>query len=89
MIRVSVVAALPERQEVVSLELPEGSCAAEAVAASGLLERYPQLAGASIGVWSRKVDAALRLRDGDRVELYRPLIADAKESRRARARGPR
>ena len=86
-LRVSVAVALPGRQEVIELELPEGSCLADAVAASRVLRRFPELRGAATGIWSRPCKEDARLREGDRVELYRPLVADAKQMRRARARG--
>jgi putative ubiquitin-RnfH superfamily antitoxin RatB of RatAB toxin-antitoxin module len=85
-LRVSVAAALPDRQEVIELELPEGSRVADAIAASGVLERYPELRGAATGIWSRPCAAEAALREGDRVELYRALVTDPKQARRARAR---
>ena len=85
-LRVSVAAALPGRQEVIEVELPDGSRVADAIAASGVLERFPELRGAATGIWSRPCREDARLREGDRVELYRPLVADAKQMRRARAR---
>lgn len=85
-LRVSVAAALPDRQEVIELELPEGSRVADAIAASGVLERYPELRGAATGIWSRACAAEAVLREGDRVELYRELVTDPKQARRARAR---
>jgi putative ubiquitin-RnfH superfamily antitoxin RatB of RatAB toxin-antitoxin module len=72
------------------LELPEGSTLWQAVQASGLLQRYPELAQEpSLGIWGRKQPADTRLRDRDRVELYRPLKVDPKEARRQRYRGQR
>jgi putative ubiquitin-RnfH superfamily antitoxin RatB of RatAB toxin-antitoxin module len=87
-LRVSVVLASPGRQEVVELELAEGATLADAVAAAKLPERFPgvELEDYSTGIWSRPRPATTLLRDGDRVELYRPLRADAKAQRRARAR---
>lgn len=85
-LRVSVVVALPDRQEVFELELPEGSRVSDAVAAARVSERYPELRHAAMGIWSRKCAPGTLLRDGDRVELYRPLVADPKQMRRARAR---
>ena len=86
-IRVSVAAAWPDRQVVVDLELAEGSTVADAIAAAG---SHPELAGRDLsklqpGIWSRPCAREARLRDGDRVELFRPLIADPKAMRRARA----
>ena len=87
-LRVTVAIALPQRQEVIELEVPEGSTLGDAVAAARLPERFPgfDLGAFSTGIWSRPRSAQAILRDGDRVELYRPLQADAKAERRARAR---
>ena len=86
-LRVSVTFALPARQEVIELELPEGATIADALAAAKVAERMPGYAqgGLAVGIWSRRREPAAKLRDGDRVEVYRPLLADPKESRRARA----
>ena len=85
-LRVSLVAALPDRQEVIEVEVPDGSRVADAIEASRILERYPELRDAATGIWSRRCAADAPLREGDRVELYRPLVADAKQMRRARVR---
>lgn len=82
-LRVEVVDARPEAQRVVRLELPEGSTVRDAVAASGL---DPRGAAAALGVHGREVAPGARLRDGDRVDLLRPLAADPKEARRSRVR---
>jgi hypothetical protein len=87
-LRVSVALALPDRQEVVDLELEVGARVCDAIAASGLAERFPEagLAQMRTGIWARPCAADTALRDGDRVELYRALRVDAKAMRRARAR---
>ncbi len=88
MIEVEVVYALPQRQELVKLSLPEGATAREAVEASGLLQRYPDIEPDSrnkLGVFAKLVKADTVLRDRDRVEIYRPLIADPKAVRKKRA----
>ncbi len=87
-IRVSVAVALPERQAVVELELAQGSTVADAVRAAALGERFPQLDVGALrfGIWSRPCDPGTRLREGDRVEAYRPLAADPKAARRRRAK---
>jgi len=85
-LHVSVAVALPDRQEVIEVELPDGSRVADALDASRLLERYPELRGAPTGIWSRQCAADTPLREGDRVELYRRLVADPKQMRRARVR---
>lgn len=87
MLSVEVVYALPKKQEIVAVKIPEGGTARQAVEASGLLQKYPEidLAKNKLGVFAKltKPDAALR--DQDRVEIYRPLIADPKEVRKQRA----
>lgn len=87
-LRVSVVLALPGRQDVVELELVEGATLADAVTASGLAACHPGLDVEHMpaGIWSQARPPGTLLRDGDRVELYRDLRADAKAQRRARAR---
>lgn len=86
-IHVEVVYARPERQEIASLDLPLGSTVGQAIEASGLLVKHPEidLARNKLGIYAKlaKVDTALR--DRDRVEIYRPLIADPKEVRKQRA----
>lgn len=83
--RVEVIYALPHRQERVLLDLAPGSTVLDAVRASGLLQRLPQIEAGQLGVWGRVVTAETRLRERDRVEIYRRLIADPKDVRRARA----
>ncbi|MFH8132824.1 RnfH family protein [Pantoea osteomyelitidis] len=84
---VEVVYALPEKQYLRSVKLEEGSTVEQAIRASGLLElrRDIDLASNKIGIYSRPVKLNDPLADGDRVEIYRPLIADPKEMRRQRA----
>lgn len=87
-IRVDVVYALPQRQEIVTLDLPAGATVRDAVEASGLLDRHPEidLDGANkLGVFAKLVKADTALRERDRVEIYRPLIADPKAVRKKRA----
>ena len=83
--RIEVVYALPQRQEQVVLDLAPGSTVLDAIRASGLPQRLPQIEFGHLGVWGRPVTPETMLRDGDRVEIYRPLIADPKEVRRERA----
>jgi putative ubiquitin-RnfH superfamily antitoxin RatB of RatAB toxin-antitoxin module len=80
-LQVEVVCALARAQEIVALQLPEGSSAGDAVAASGLAAE-----GARLGIGGREVNPRQALRDGDRVEILRPLVIDPKEARRLRAR---
>ena len=84
---VEVVYALREGEDAVRLELAPGATALDALRASGLLERHPEidLARQRIGIYGRVVDAQAPLRDGDRIEVYRPLVVEPKEARRRRA----
>ncbi|MEW5888032.1 MAG: RnfH family protein [Pseudomonadota bacterium] len=86
-ISVQVVYALPGRQELIQLKLPEGSTLQQAIEASGLLQRFPDidLAKNKVGIYGKLSRLDTVLRDRDRVEIYRPLIADPKEIRRKRA----
>jgi putative ubiquitin-RnfH superfamily antitoxin RatB of RatAB toxin-antitoxin module len=86
-VAVEVIYALKDRQELVALKLPAGATAREAVERSGLLEKYPEidLARNKLGVFAKLVKPDAVLRDRDRVEIYRPLIADPKEVRKQRA----
>ncbi|MES2770869.1 MAG: RnfH family protein [Pseudomonadota bacterium] len=85
-LRIEFVYALPQEQEVINLDLPLGSTVQQALDASGVLQKYPEidLAQHGLGIFSKKVKAETILRDRDRVELYRPLPADAKTLRHQR-----
>lgn len=85
--RVEVAYAQPETQTLLCVDLPPGSTADEAVRRSGILARHPEIAwpGTPIGVFGRRVEPDRMLREGDRVEIYRPLTLDPKEARRRRA----
>ena len=87
MISVEVAYGIHERQAVLRVELPAGSTVAEAIERSGMRTQFPGLVvdPAAVGIFSRKVSMEQVLREGDRVEIYRPLIADPKEVRRQRA----
>jgi putative ubiquitin-RnfH superfamily antitoxin RatB of RatAB toxin-antitoxin module len=63
-----------------------GSTVADAIAASGILAQLPGFVPAGIGIFGRRVESDTRLRDGDRVELYRPLRIDPKQARRNRVK---
>ena len=82
-----VVYALPERQEIFSLRLPSGATVKEAIVASRVLSRHPEidLAKNKLGIFARLVRPDTVLHDRDRVEIYRPLLADPKEVRKRRA----
>jgi uncharacterized protein len=91
LIDVAVVYALPERQWLVGLRLPKGTRVGEAIERSGLAARLPgvDLAGLPVGIFGRPTTRDAELRNGDRVELYRPLLCDPKETRRQRAEAGR
>ncbi|MCE0802413.1 MULTISPECIES: RnfH family protein [unclassified Buttiauxella] len=86
-IKVEVVYALPEKQYLLKVRLAQGSTVEQAIAESGILELRTDidLTKNKVGVFSRPVKLTDTVNDGDRVEIYRPLIADPKELRRQRA----
>ena len=86
-IRLEVVYALPEKQYLQQVSVPEGATVEQAIIASGLVELRTDidLKKNKVGIWSRPVKLGDEVHEGDRVEIYRPLIADPKELRRKRA----
>ena len=86
-ISVEVAYALPTVQTLVSLQLPLGATAMEAAQRSGIASRFDDvdLENVTLGVFGQIVAHGRVLRDGDRVEIYRPLTADPKAVRKARA----
>ena len=86
-IQVTVVFALPDRATQIQLELPAGASVADALERSALAARHPELdlAGAQVGIFGKLTDRKAILADGDRVEIYRALVADPKERRLRRA----
>ena len=92
MARVEVVYSPAAREvDLVALDVAEGATVLHALRESRLLERHPQidLANAKVGVWGRVAPLSQVLREGDRVEVYRPLTVDPKEARRQRYRKQR
>jgi putative ubiquitin-RnfH superfamily antitoxin RatB of RatAB toxin-antitoxin module len=81
----------PGRIDLCVVELPEGSTLGQALQASGLLARHPEIAAQALetGIWGRRQPLQAVLRERDRVEVYRPLKVDPKEARRLRYRGQR
>ncbi|MDR2688495.1 MAG: RnfH family protein [Azoarcus sp.] len=87
-IEIEVVYALASHQEVVKLALPEGATVNDAINASGLLRKYPGIDPGGknkLGIYAKPVKLDATLRALDRVEIYRPLIADPKAVRKQRA----
>ncbi|MEZ9131516.1 RnfH family protein [Vibrio breoganii] len=87
MIHVEVVYALPHDQRVVALVVNKELTVEQIIEQSGLLALFPEidLKQNKVGVFSRNVKLDASVRDNDRIEIYRPLLADPKEIRRKRA----
>jgi putative ubiquitin-RnfH superfamily antitoxin RatB of RatAB toxin-antitoxin module len=87
MMNIEVCYALPAKQEVVSVKLPAGATLGQALEASGLLQKHPEidLKKNKFGIFAKLSKPDTLLRECDRVEIYRPLIADPKEVRKQRA----
>lgn len=88
MITIEVVYALPQAQTVISLTVPVDTTVCAALELSGLLQQYPEidLTRQSVGIFGEIVTLETKLAAGDRVEIYRPLVVDPKETRRLRAK---
>jgi len=84
-IAVEIVYALPDRQVLRRIMLPDGSTVEDAIRVSGLRAAFPEMDTTHAGIHGEPVPATTILRDRDRVEIYRPLRADPKEVRRTRA----
>ncbi|MEE9492953.1 MAG: RnfH family protein [Gammaproteobacteria bacterium] len=86
-IRIEVAYALPEKQTIVDVRVPQGTTIEEGIRLSGILDTYPEidLATQQVGLFGKLKKPAQALREGDRIEIYRPLIADPKEVRKQRA----
>lgn len=86
-IEVTVVFALPDRATEIPVRLSAGGTVADALERSGLAARHPEidLAGTRVGIFGKLADRKAILADGDRVEVYRALVADPKEHRLRRA----
>jgi putative ubiquitin-RnfH superfamily antitoxin RatB of RatAB toxin-antitoxin module len=87
MLNIEVCYAMANKQELVRVSLPEGALLQQALEASGLLAKYPEidLKKNKFGIWNKLSKPESVLRDKDRVEIYRALIADPKEVRKQRA----
>lgn len=86
-INVEVAYALPDTQVIVTLEVEPRSTVEDAIIDSGILETFPEidLKTNKVGIFGKLSKLGQTLRPGDRIEIYRPLIADPKEVRRQRA----
>lgn len=86
-IHVEVAYAREEQQALLPVQGPEGLTIAEAIERSGIIQRFPEidLAANKVGVFGKMAKLDTALADGDRVEIYPPLIADPKQARKSRA----
>lgn len=84
-----VYASAPRQVHEASLQVPEGCTLNEALGRAGWLARFPEIASGevSLGLWGRRASGQTRLREGDRIEIYRDLRADPKVARRERFTG--
>ena len=84
---IEVAYALPDKQSLLEIEVPEGAHVKQAIELSGIMNLYPEidLSVNKVGIWNRTAKLVEALKDGDRIEIYRPLIADPKEVRKKRA----
>jgi len=85
---IEIAYAMPGKQAILNLTVMPGTTAGEAIEQSDIKDEFPEMKidPAGIGIFSRKVTLDYVLREGDRIEIYRPLIADPKEVRRERAK---
>jgi len=83
-INIEVACATPEKQRLISIQVPQGTSAREAIELSGIEKEFPQLdiPNCAIGVFGEVVQEDHPLKPDDRVEVYRPLINDPREARR-------
>ncbi|WP_144160934.1 RnfH family protein [Paraburkholderia sp. BCC1885] len=86
LLSIEVCYALPDEQVLIPVELPQGATLRQALDASGILKRYPQidLDRQKVGVFGKLKPLDTVLTDHDRVEIYRPLIVDPKAARQRR-----
>jgi putative ubiquitin-RnfH superfamily antitoxin RatB of RatAB toxin-antitoxin module len=87
MVNVEVAYAKPEEQLIAKLSVDEDSTVEDAIKASGVLKRFPEIAlsGLNAGIFGVACKLDQSVNEGDRIEIYRPLIHDPKEARRQRA----
>ena len=86
-ISIEVAYATPEKQALLEVVIEQGTTVEQAIKASGIIKRFPEidLDVQKVGIWNRTCKLSDFPKVGDRIEIYRPLIADPKEARRVRA----
>ena len=88
---VEIVFALPDRQSLKSVPVATGETVADVVAKSGLRADFPEIEidSLAVGIWGREADRTQPVKEGDRIEIYRPLAMDPREARRQLAQSGR
>lgn len=86
-IKIEVAFAKPDKQSLLEVVIEQGTTVEQAIKSSGMLKRFPEidLNTLKVGIWNRTCKLTDQPKEGDRIEIYRPLIADPKEVRRRRA----
>lgn len=87
LLTLEVVYGLPERQKIMVVQVPGGTTVEDAILQSGIMQHFDDidLTKNAVGIWNKACKLSDQPRNGDRIEIYRPLIADPKEIRRRRA----
>ncbi len=87
-LQIELIYALPHEQKILTIEIDENTSVEQAIRESQILQRYPEIDIAinKMGIFGKACKLADKLHHGDRIEIYRPLIADPKEARIARAK---
>jgi putative ubiquitin-RnfH superfamily antitoxin RatB of RatAB toxin-antitoxin module len=86
-VNIEVAYALPDKQQVIALQVSEGTTIEQAIRQSGILDQFPQIdiTQNKVGIFGKLKKADVVVREGERIEIYRPLIADPKQVRKQRA----
>ena len=89
-VRVEVAYARPDEQVLIAIEVESGTTVKQVIERSGIAVRFPEIEKipAGVGIFGRRTALDAIVQDGDRIEIYRPLIADPKVARRTRAESP-
>ena len=87
LIAIELIYALPDQQNIITVKAPQNSTILDAIEQSDILKRFPEidLNENKVGIFSKVSQLTDSLFDGDRIEIYRTLIADPKEARKQRA----
>ncbi len=82
-INIELIYALPEKQDLLTISITPGTTIEQAIQLSGILKQYPEidLQQTKVGIFSKVTPLDTELREGDRIEIYRPLLIDPKQAR--------